>query len=90
MNKTELINAMAEKAGLTKVQAKNALDAFMSTTSDVLKKGDKLSLVGFGTFEVKKRAARKGLNPATKKAIKIPAKNVVKFKVGSKLGNLKK
>ncbi|MCQ2276235.1 MAG: HU family DNA-binding protein [Bacteroidales bacterium] len=88
MNKSELIDAMAEKAGLTKVQAKNALDAFMCATSETLQKGDKISLVGFGTFEVKKRAARKGLNPATKKAINIPAKNVVKFKVGAKLAEL--
>ena len=88
MNKSELIDAMAEKAGLTKVQAKSALDAFMCSTSEALKKGDKISLIGFGTFEVKNRPARKGLNPATKKAINIPAKNVVKFKVGSKLAEL--
>lgn len=89
MNKSELIDAMAAKAGLTKVQAKGALDAFMCATGEALKKGDKLSLVGFGTFQVKKREARKGLNPRTKKAIKIPAKKVVKFKAGSKLANLK-
>ncbi len=88
MNKSELIDAMAEKAGLTKVQAKSALDAFMCSTSEALKKGDKISLIGFGTFEVKNRPARKGLNPATKKAINIPAKNVVRFKVGSKLAEL--
>lgn len=88
MNKSELIDSMAEKAGLTKVQAKNALDAFMCTTSEALKNGDKLSLIGFGTFEVKNRPARKGHNPKTKKAINIPAKNVVRFKVGAKLADL--
>lgn len=88
MNKSELIDSMAEKAGLTKVQAKNALDAFMCTTSEALKKGDKLSLIGFGTFEVKNRPARKGHNPKTNKAINIPAKNVVRFKVGAKLAEL--
>ncbi len=88
MNKSELIDAMAEKAGLTKVQAKNALDAFMCTTSETLKKGDKISLIGFGTFEIKNRPARTGINPATKKAINIPAKNVVKFKVGAKLAEI--
>lgn len=88
MNKSELIDVMADKAGLTKAQAKNALDAFMCATAETLKKGDKISLVGFGTFEVKKRAERKGLNPATKEAITIPAKNVVKFKVGATLAEL--
>ncbi len=89
MNKSELIDAMAEKAGLTKVQAKNALNAFMCATGDALKKGEKLSLVGFGTFEAKERAARKGHNPRTKKVINIPAKKVVKFKAGAELAKLK-
>ncbi len=88
MNKSELIDAMAAKAGLTKVQAKEALEAFMSTTSETLKKGDKVSLIGFGTFEVRERAARTGYNPSAKKSVKIPAKNVVKFKVGAKLADL--
>lgn len=88
MNKSELINSMAEKAGLTKVQAKGALDAFMCATTDALKKGDKLSLVGFGTFAVVKREARKGHNPRTKQVINIPAKKVVKFKAGSELAEL--
>lgn len=88
MNKNELIDAMAEKAGLTKVQAKNALDAFMCATSETLKKGDKLSLVGFGTFQVKERAARKGMNPKKGEMIEIPAKNVVKFKAGAQLADL--
>lgn len=88
MNKSELINSMAEKAGLTKVQAKGALDAFMCATTDALKKGDKLSLVGFGTFAVVKREARKGHNPQTKQVINIPSKKVVKFKAGSELAEL--
>ena len=85
MNKVELISAMAEKAGCTKVQAKNALEAFIGSTTDALKQGQKVSLVGFGTFAVVKRAARKGRNPQTKKEMLIPAKNVVKFKAGSEL-----
>ena len=85
MNKSELIDAMAEKAGLTKVQAKSALDAFMCTTSEVLKKGDKLSLVGFGTFEAKVRAARKGHNPATGEEIEISASKAPVFKAGKAL-----
>ncbi|MBQ7549944.1 MAG: HU family DNA-binding protein [Bacteroidales bacterium] len=85
MNKAELINAIAEKAGLTKVDAKNALEACVASTMGALKAGDKVSLVGFGTFSVSKRAARKGRNPQTKKEMMIPAKNVVKFKAGSEL-----
>ena len=79
MNKAELISAIAEKAGLTKVDAGKALEAMMDTTIDTLKKGDKVTLIGFGTFSVTERAARKGLNPRTNKTIKIPAKNVAKF-----------
>ena len=89
MNKSELISAMAEKAGLTKVQAKNALEALMDATKDTLKKGGKLSLIGFGTFSVASRKARTGHNPATGKAIKIPAKKVVKFKPGSAFAKMK-
>lgn len=89
MNKTELINSMAEKAGLTKAQAKNALDAFMCSTTDALKKGDKISLVGFGTFATLERKARKGHNPKTNEIINIPAKKVIKFKAGSGLADLK-
>ena len=87
MNKIELINAISEKSGCTKVQAKNVLEAFLSATTDALKQGDKVSLVGFGTFSVIKRAARKGRNPQTKKEMQIPAKNVVKFKAGSELSS---
>ena len=73
MNKTELIEAIAASAGLTKAQASKALDAFVDTVSDTLKKGDKVILIGFGTFETRKREARKGRNPQTKKEIMIPA-----------------
>ena len=89
MNKSELINAIAEKANLTKVQAKGALEAFVAAAEDSLKKGDKLSLIGFGTFSVASRKARMGHNPATGKAIKIPAKKVVKFKPGSAFAKMK-
>lgn len=88
MNKAELVNAIAEKTGFTKVQAKSAIEAFMEVTADSLKKGEKVSLIGFGTFAVTKRAARKGRNPQTKKEMLIPAKNVVKFKVSSELASL--
>ena len=85
MNKTELVQAIAEKANLTKVQAKAALDATIGAVEATLKKGDKVALIGFGTFQVVKKDARKGINPATKQAIKIPAKKVVKFKAGADL-----
>ncbi len=86
MNKAELVSAIAEKAECTKVQAKSALEAFLAITKDELKKKDgKISLIGFGTFSVSKRAARKGRNPRTKAVINIPAKNVVKFKASADL-----
>lgn len=85
MNKAELISAIAEKTGFTKVQAKSALEAFVGATTDALKAGDKVSLVGFGTFAVTKRAERKGRNPQTGKEMTIKAKKVVKFKAGSEL-----
>ena len=85
MNKTELINAIAEKAGLTKVQAKAALDATINTVSEQLAKGDKVALIGFGTFAVSEKTARKGINPRTKETIEIPARKVVKFKAGAEL-----
>lgn len=88
MNKAELIDAIAAKANLTKVDAKKALEAYMEATTESLKKGDKVALVGFGTFSVTKRAERKGRNPQTKKEMMIPAKNVVKFKAGSEMANL--
>jgi DNA-binding protein HU-beta len=85
MNKAELITAMAEKACMTKVDAKAALEAFICATTGALAKGDKLALIGFGTFSVVQRPARKGRNPRTKKELMIPAKKVVKFKAGSEL-----
>lgn len=88
MNKTELINAISEKAGLSKVDSKKALDAFIETVGAELKKGEKIALVGFGTYSVSEKAARKGINPRTKATIEIPAKKVVKFKPGAELANL--
>ncbi|MBQ7463017.1 MAG: HU family DNA-binding protein [Bacteroidaceae bacterium] len=85
MNKTELVAKIAEGAGMSKVDAKKALDATLDAVVKAVKKGDKVALVGFGTFAVTKRKSRKGINPATKKAITIPAKKVVKFKVGKEL-----
>jgi len=85
MNKAELIEAIATDAKLTKADAKKALDAFIGATTKALKKGDRVALVGFGSFSVAKRASRKGRNPQTGKEIKIAAKKVVKFKPGSEL-----
>ncbi|HEY8404242.1 MAG TPA: HU family DNA-binding protein [Flavobacteriales bacterium] len=85
MNKAELIEAMASNAKLSKADAKRALDAFIETTTKALKKGDRVALVGFGSFSVSKRAARKGRNPQTGKEITIKAKNVVRFKAGAEL-----
>lgn len=85
MNKAELIDEMASDAGLSKADAKRALDAFIETTTKALKKGDRVALVGFGSFSVSERAARKGRNPQTGKEITIKAKKVVKFKPGADL-----
>lgn len=85
MNKTQLVDAMASEAGITKAQAKVALESFLSSVSGALKKGDRVSLVGFGSWSISERAAREGRNPQTGKTIKIAAKNVVKFKAGSEL-----
>ena len=85
MNKAELIAAMATKSKMTKKDSESALNAFISSVTESLKKGEKVGLVGFGTFEVKKRAAREGVNPQTKKAIKIPAKKAPVFKAGKGL-----
>jgi DNA-binding protein HU-beta len=87
MNKAQLIDAMAAKAGLTKADAKKALDAFIDVTSEALKGGDRVALVGFGSFSVASRSARTGRNPQTGKEINIPAKAVVKFKPGSELSD---
>lgn len=85
MNKAELINAIAENSGLTKIDAKKALDSFIAITSKAMNENDKISLVGFGSFSVSTRGARKGHNPQTGKAIEIPEKKVVKFKPASNL-----
>jgi DNA-binding protein HU-beta len=85
MNKTELVSSIAAKAGLSKADSKKALDACVEAISEALKAGDKISLVGFGTFSVSERPARQGINPATKAPISIPAKKVAKFKAGSDL-----
>ncbi|HOB27668.1 MAG TPA: HU family DNA-binding protein [Bacteroidales bacterium] len=87
MNKEELISAMAKESGLTKAEARKALDAFMSSVKKTVAKNDKVTLVGFGSFEVVQRKAREGRDPRTGKPIKIPAKKVVKFKAGSTLSS---
>ncbi len=88
MNKSELINAIAEKSGLSKVDSKKALDATLETIAEEVKAGGKVVLVGFGTFSVSERSARKGINPRTKQPIDIPAKKTAQFKAGSELSSL--
>ena len=88
MNKSELVSAVAQKSGLTKVDAKKALDAVLESIGEELKNDGRVVLVGFGTFSVNERSARKGINPRTKEPIDIPAKKVVKFKAGSELSAL--
>lgn len=88
MNKAELITKIAEESKLTKKAAETALDAFVSSVEDALKAGEKVQLVGFGTFEVRQRAARKGRNPQTKAEIKIPASKAPVFKAGKALKEL--
>lgn len=85
MNKTELINAVSEKTGMTKVQAKAALDATINTITEELLKDGKVALIGFGTFSVTEKPARAGINPRTKEKIEIAAHKVVKFKAGADL-----
>ncbi len=85
MTKEELVAKVAQDAGITKTQSANALKSILDSIEKALAKGDKVSLVGFGTFSVAKRAAREGRNPATGAPIKIPAANVPKFKAGKKL-----
>jgi DNA-binding protein HU-beta len=87
MNKAQLIDAIAHDAKLTKADAKRALDSFVKTTTGALKKGNRVALVGFGSFSVSKRNARTGRNPQTGKPITIAAKKVVKFKAGSDLSH---
>lgn len=90
MNKAELIEAIANESGLSKADSKKALDAFINSTTKALKKGDRVALVGFGSWSVAKRASRTGRNPQTGKEIKIPAKKVVKFKAGAELSGVVK
>lgn len=87
MNKTELIDKIAEGAGLTKADAKKALEATTAAIKDALVAGDKVALIGFGTFSVNERPAREGINPATKEKIQIAAKKVAKFKAGAELAD---
>ncbi len=90
MNKTQLVDAIAKKASITKVDAKKALDAFINVTGEALKAGDKIALIGFGSFAVAKKPGRTGRTPRTGASIKIAAKNVVKFKAGAELNALVK
>ncbi len=85
MNKADLVNAIAKETGLSKVKSGEALDAFVTAVSESLKNGDKVTLVGFGTFATSQREARKGRNPKTGEVIDIPSKRVAKFKAGSEL-----
>ena len=88
MNKTELVAAMAEESGLSRKDAEAALKAFTNVVSEELKKGGKVQLVGFGTFEVSERAAREGRNPQTGKSMKIAASKAPKFKAGKALKDM--
>jgi len=87
MNKAQLVDAMASRAGLSKADAKKALEAFVGATTDAMKSGDRVAMVGFGTFSVSERAARKGRNPQTGATIDIAAKKVPKFSAGAELKN---
>ena len=87
MNKAELVSAIAEQAGLSKADSKKALDGFVKAVSEALQSGDKVSLIGFGSFAVTEKAARQGINPETKQPITIEAKKVVKFKPGAELAD---
>lgn len=88
MNKADLVKAIATESSVSQTVAQNALEAILEAFKDSLKTGEKIQLIGFGSFEVAKRAARKGVNPQTKKTINIPAKKVVKFKPGKELKEL--
>lgn len=87
MNKAELISSIAEKSGLTKADSGKALDALLESVTEGLTKGDRIALVGFGSWTVEKRSARTGRNPRTGEEIQIPAKKVVKFKPGAGLSD---
>lgn len=86
MNKNELVAAVAEKTGLSKVDAKKAIDATVAAVTEALAKGDKVSLIGFGTFAVVEKGERTGINPRTRESITIAARKTVKFKQGAELG----
>ena len=88
MNKADLINAIAAKSGLTKADSQKSLNAVIESITEAMKSGDRVSLVGFGSFSVVERAARTGRNPQTGKEIKIKAKKVVRFKAGEGLAGL--
>lgn len=90
MNKSQLVDAIAKEAAISKVEAKKSLDAFIKVVGDTLKQGDKVVLVGFGSFSVAKKPGRTGRNPRTGASIKIAAKNVAKFKAGAELNALVK
>lgn len=85
MNKAELVAAIAAKAEMPKAQAQRALDAAIASIIEAVKKGENVQLIGFGTFAVVNKPARKGINPATRQAITIPARKALKFKAGAKL-----
>ena len=87
MNKTELIEKIAAGANISKVDAKKALDAAVAAVKDALIAGDKVSIVGFGTFNINERPAREGINPATKEKIQIEAKKIIKFKAAAELAD---
>ena len=87
MNKTEFISAVSEKSGLSKTDAKKAVEAFVETVSQELKAGGKVALLGFGSFSVAEKAARKGVNPKTTQPIEIAARKSVKFKAGAELAD---
>ncbi len=87
MNKGDLVTAMAQAAKINKTAAEKTLNGMIAAVTGALKKGDSVTLVGFGTFSTSKRAARQGMNPRTKKKMTIPAKKVAKFKAGKKLND---
>lgn len=90
MNKTEFIGAVAGKANISKVDAKKVVNAFIQTVEGALLEGEKVTLLGFGSFTVADKAARIGINPKTKESIKIPARKVIKFKPGAVLAKVVK
>ena len=85
MNKADLVNSLSTKTGLTKTKSNEVVDSIVSTITESLRNGEKVTLVGFGTFTTSKKEARKGRNPKTGETLEIPAKTVAKFKAGSEL-----